>query len=341
MAITAGYDVGGAHLKVALAEDGRTIAVRQIPCPLWRGMQQLDAALVDAVALIARAEQHAVTMTGELCELFPDRQSGVHEILSHLATELDADLRVYMGLRGFADTATAMAEPASVGSMNFLASATLVGRKLADALLVDMGSTTTDIIAIAGGKPALRGVTDGARLETGELVYTGLTRTDVSVIAQRATFRGRSQRLAAGGFANMADVRRILGTLPPDVDQHATLDGRGTSVQESTARFARCFGRDAADAAADDWRACAREVVEQQIAEVRAAVEEVLSASALPAGAPIAVAGIGAVDIAALAVGLGRASVPFGTLAATTPDSSEWATRCAPAVAVALLANDG
>ena len=92
-------------------------------------------------------------MTGELCELFPDRQTGVREILSHLATELDADLRVYMGLRGFADTATAMAEPASVGSMNFLASAALVARSLPDALLIDMGSTTTDIIRqyVAGG----------------------------------------------------------------------------------------------------------------------------------------------------------------------------------------------
>ena len=37
MAITAGYDVGGAHLKVALAENGRTVAVRQIACPLWQG----------------------------------------------------------------------------------------------------------------------------------------------------------------------------------------------------------------------------------------------------------------------------------------------------------------
>ena len=35
------------------------------------------------------------------------------------------------------------------------------------------------------------------------------------------------QRLAAGGFANMADVRRILGELPDGVDQHDTLDGRG------------------------------------------------------------------------------------------------------------------
>ena len=340
MVITAGYDVGGAHLKVALAENGRTVAVRQIACPLWKGIETLDAAFAEAEPLTARAERHAVTMTGELCELFPDRRSGVAAIIERLQAILPPGMSIWMGARGFGRIDEAHADPIGVASTNFLASATLVGRKVPDALLIDMGSTTTDIIAIAGGKPAPRGLTDGERLVTGELVYTGLTRTDVSVVAQRATFRGRAQRLAAGGFANMADVRRILGTLPVDVDQHATFDGRGTSVQESTARFARCFGRDAADAAADDWRACAHEVADRQIAEVRAAIQEVLSASALPASAPIIAAGIGAAEIESQAVLLGRPSTSFGTVAAATPDCSDWATRCAPAVAVALLAND-
>jgi (4-(4-[2-(gamma-L-glutamylamino)ethyl]phenoxymethyl)furan-2-yl)methanamine synthase len=339
MPITAGYDVGGAHLKVALAENGRTFAARQIACPLWRGLETLDAAFAEAELLTARADRHAVTMTGELCELFPDRRTGVGAILGRLQSILPPGIRIWMGPRGFGRVDEALADPMSVASTNFLASASLVGRKVPDALLIDMGSTTTDIIAIAGGKPAPRGLTDGERLGTGELVYTGLTRTDVSVVAQRATFRGRAQRLAAGGFANMADVRRILGTLPADVDQHATLDGRGTSVAESIARFARCFGRDAADAAADDWRACAREVADRQIAEVRDAVHEVLSASALPGSAPIIAAGIGDLEVVALATSLGRASVGFGTLAAATPDCSEWATRCAPAVAAALLAS--
>ena len=338
MAITAGYDVGEAHLKVALAEDGRTIAVRQIACPLWRGMEQLDAALVEAVAIIARADQHAVTMTGELCELFPDRQTGVREILSHLATEFDADLRVYMGLRGFADTTTAMAEPASVGSMNFLASAALVGRGLPEALLIDMGSTTTDIIPIVAGTPCPRGLTDGDRLRTGELVYTGLTRTDVSVVAQRAKFRGHEQRLAAGCFANMADVRRILGELPEGVDQHATLDGRGTSVEESVARIARCFGRDAGDALFEDWRSAARDIADRQFADVRAAVNDVVATSPLSPGAPIVTAGVGAAQIETIAHALGRQTLRFGTLANAAPNCEEWATRCAPAVAVALLA---
>jgi probable H4MPT-linked C1 transfer pathway protein len=337
MATTAGYDVGGAHLKVALAEDGRTVAVQQIPCPLWKGLDQLDAAFAVAAPLVARANRHAVTMTGELCELFPDRRTGVRAIIDRLEPLLQSDFYVWMGSKGFGSAQAAGADPMSAASANFLASATLVGRKLADALLIDMGSTTTDIIAIADGKPAPLGLTDGDRLVSGELVYTGLTRTDVSVVAQCALFRGRAQRLAAGGFANMADVRRVLGELPEGVDQHATLDGRGTSAEESIARFARCFGLDAGDASVADWRIAAGDIADRQMSEVRATVTDLLAVAGLPSHAPIVVAGIGAQQVETLARMLGRETLRFGALAAATPDCEVWATRCAPAVAVALL----
>jgi (4-(4-[2-(gamma-L-glutamylamino)ethyl]phenoxymethyl)furan-2-yl)methanamine synthase len=338
MAITAGYDVGGAHLKVALAEDGRTLAARQIACPLWKGLDALDAAFAEAAPLLARADSHAATMTGELCELFPDRPSGVTAIIDRLVSLLGPDVRIWLGPRGFGSADEARADPMSAASTNFLASAALVARRVPDALLIDMGSTTTDIIPIAGGRPAPRGLTDADRLVSGELVYTGLTRTDVSVVAQRALFRGREQRLAAGGFANMADVRRILGELAEGVDQHSTLDGRGKSAEDSVARFARCFGRDAGDASVDDWRISARDIADRQMSDVRAAVTDVLAAAELPSYAPIVAAGIGAPQVETLARMLGRETLRFGALAGTTPDCEEWATRCAPAVAVALLA---
>ncbi len=126
MAITAGYDVGGAHLKVALAEDGRTIAVRQIACPLWRGIDALDAAFAEAAPLLARADSHAATMTGELCELFPDRPSGVAAIVDRLVMLLGPQVRIWLGPRGFGSVDEAHADPMSAASTNFLASAALV-----------------------------------------------------------------------------------------------------------------------------------------------------------------------------------------------------------------------
>ena len=338
MAVTAGYDIGGAHLKVALAESGRILAVAQIACPLWQGLDRLDAAFAMARPLIARAEHHAATMTGELCELFPDRKTGVLTLVDHLASRLGDDVRIWMGPLGFGSVQEARVETAAVASTNFLSTAELVAQRTGDGLLVDFGSTTTDIIPVAAGRPCPRGLTDGDRLTTGELVYTGLTRTDVSAVAHQALLQGHKYRLAAGNFATMADVRRILGALPVDIDQHETADRRGTSLEESLARFARCFGRDRADARLADWRAAARAIADQQMDEIGAAVAEVLVATPLRDGAPVIAAGIGAPLIAPLAADLGRGCRPFGELVEAAEDCRLWATRCAPAVAIALLA---
>ncbi len=337
MTVTAGYDVGGAHLKVALADRGRIIAVRQIACPLWQGLDRLDAALREAEPLTARAQRHAATMTGELCELFPDRATGVASIVDRLVSRLGQQTRIWMGPLGFGSAQEARIETAAVASTNFLASAAIVAQRCGDGLLIDMGSTTTDIIPVAGGAAAPRGLTDGDRLTTGELVYTGLTRTDVTAIAHEAPLRGHKQRLAAGNFATMADVRRILGELHADVDQHETADRRGVSLEESLARFARCFGRDRAEALLGDWRDAARAIADQQMHGLAAAAAQVLVATPIPGGAPIIAAGIGASLIAALAADLGRSCRLFGDLIDAADDARGWATACAPAAAVALL----
>jgi probable H4MPT-linked C1 transfer pathway protein len=339
MAITAGYDVGGAHLKVALAENGRAIAVLQIPCPLWRGLDRLDAAFAAARPLIARADHHAATMTGELCEIFPDRERGVTALVERLTGLVGADVRIWMGPRGLGSAHEAAIDPLAVASTNFLASATLIGQRVGDALLIDMGSTTTDIIPVVAGAPAPRGLTDGDRLTTGELVYSGLTRTDVTAIAHKAPLHGHTHRLAAGNFATMADVRRILGTLPDDVDQHDTADHRGRSLEESLERFARCFGRDRPAASLEDWRTAAHVIADGQMADIADAVAEVLGATPIPEHAPVIAAGIGAPLVAPLAADLGRTARDFGEIAPAAEDCRLWATRCAPAVAVALLAD--
>ena len=174
MSKTVGYDVGGAHLKVAVAENGRVTAAIQIACPLWQGLGVLDCALDAACAITIGADLHAVTMTGELCELFASRHDGVVTLTRHLAGRLGPDTRVFMGLKSFGDASAARANTGSVASANFLATAQLIAKHRSKALLIDMGSTTTDIIAC--DRP--QGLTDAERLQTGELVYTGFTRTD-------------------------------------------------------------------------------------------------------------------------------------------------------------------
>lgn len=345
MAVTAGYDIGGAHLKVALVDDGRVILARQLLCPLWRGIEHLDAALSEARDLSAGATSHAVTMTGELADVFPDRYTGVARIIERAGAALGPTLRVWMGQRGFGSAAEAEAHWLDTASANYLATATLAARLVRSGLLIDMGSTTTDIIRFQDGRVMVQGTTDGERLRTGELVYTGLTRTPVAMVSQRGLFKGEWQGLAREAFATMADVRRVLGTLPDGADLHGTADGRGASFEESSARLARVFGRDADEGSAEDWQASAREIEADQMRSIADAVRKVVTADEFPRGTTLIAAGVGC-QAALLA---GRSIFPeasashahFGQILLDAGRASAAAmpaaTYYAPAVAVALL----
>src|SRR6185312_1384149 len=97
MMIIAGYDVGGAHLKVARIENGRLAGVRQIACPLWQGLEHLDAALADAEPIVGSATVHAITMTAELTEIFEGREAGVVALLQRLRERIKGEIRVFVG----------------------------------------------------------------------------------------------------------------------------------------------------------------------------------------------------------------------------------------------------
>jgi probable H4MPT-linked C1 transfer pathway protein len=332
MTIVAGYDVGGAHLKVARVENGKLAAVRQIACPLWKGIDQLASALDEAAVITGGAAVHAITMTAELTEIFDSRAHGVIAILESLRERIEGEIRIFAGLKGFADVATARGDPLSVASANFLATARGVAARQPHSLLIDMGSTTTDIVAC--DRP--QGLTDAERLQTGELVYTGLTRTPVPSVATRAPLAGEWQGLARDAFATMADVRRVLGTLPDDVDHHATADGKGKSVAESLVRLARGFGRDPEMRHLTTWQASAAYIAERQLRSIHDGVLQVASRPGL-AISSVVTAGIGASTASAIATRMDLPAVDFGALIGAPAEHRLWATRCAPAVAVALL----
>lgn len=337
MTITAGLDVGGAHLKLALVENGIPIAVEQYACPLWQGIGKLDAALAAARPLLERATRVGITMTGELSDLFETRREGVTELVEWLSWELGDQIRFWQGTRSFGTADCALEHHADVGSTNFLASAAVVATKLNNALLLDFGSTTADIIPVLDGTPVPQGFTDAARQANSELVYTGYTRTAVMGVTQAAVFKGQWIGLAREYLANMADVRRVLDELAPDVDLHATADGRGKTISESTQRLARMLGCDASEGTQADWRVTARFIAERQMRSIHDALLTVLSRHPALWGGRLVSAGIGADVGTTLALRLGLEPITFGELAGANGRLARDASHSAPATAVALL----
>ncbi|TPQ51227.1 H4MPT-linked C1 transfer pathway protein, partial [Prosthecomicrobium hirschii] len=254
-----GWDIGGAHLKAAVAEDGRIVAVVQEPCALWQGLDRLDAAFAAVLGRIGaggRIEahgRHQATMTGELVDLFSSRAEGVAALAARAAEHLGADVTIYAGRAGQIAADNAAAHADDVASANWHATARLTAAALGDGLLIDMGSTTTDIIPVRAGAAAARGYSDAERLATGELVYTGVVRTPLMALAADIPFAGRRLGVMAEHFATSADIWRLLGRLPEGADQHGTADGRGKSVAESRLRLSRMVGVDVAEASAAAW----------------------------------------------------------------------------------------
>jgi probable H4MPT-linked C1 transfer pathway protein len=330
-----GWDVGGAHLKAALWEAGEVREAVQLACPLWLGVDRLRAALGEALARLGPAQRHAATMTGELADVFASRAEGVAAIAAVLCDALGPGVRLYAGARGFVGPGEAAGCADAVASANWHATAAMAARVVPDGLMIDMGSTTTDIVPLAGGGVAARGATDAARLACGELVYTGLVRTPVMALAERAPFAGAWTTLASEHFATAADVYRLLGELPEGADLLPTADGRDRSPAASRARLARMVGRDAAEGSEAAWRGLAGWFAEQQLRRLEDAARLVLSAGA--GRRHVVAAGVGRAVVARLAARLGCGCTAYSGL---LPGQGESLDVCAPAVAVAVLGAD-
>jgi len=334
-----GWDLGGAHLKVAqMDRSGRLTAAIQVPCTLWRGLEHLAAALAELGPRLAPSRHHGVTMTGELVDLFADRSEGVRQLIGAMVGYYaEADLHFYAGEAGFLSALEARDRTHDVASANWHATARFVAERCGSGLLIDVGSTTSDVVPFIAGRVKAAGYTDADRLVAEELVYTGATRTPVMALAETVPFAGERQRLVAEHFATMADVHRLTGELPDDADQHATADGRGRSATDSARRLARMLGRDLASAGMADWRRLARHLAERQRGLIRDAVDRVASRGLIGDGDPLIGAGIGRFLLPDLAARLGRPYRDFADLVTGEPASREWAARAAPAAALAGL----
>ncbi len=265
-----GLDVGGANLKAA---DGSGFA-HSLPFALWKQPQGLPAALRALLAACPHADAVALTMTGELADCYETKAEGVCAIVSAACEAAEGrPVWVYLVAGRFAPPHEAIASPLLAAASNWHALAVYAGRLAAagPALLVDIGSTTADIVPIRDGRPEPRGLTDTERLACGELVYTGVVRSPVCGLVGSLPWRGLRVPVAQEWFATTLDVYLLLGDLAEEPASGAglsrhTADGRPATVERARARLARCICADCSMFTADDARACAQAVSDAQLA---------------------------------------------------------------------------
>jgi probable H4MPT-linked C1 transfer pathway protein len=236
-------DVGGANLKAAHSSG----QARSIPFELWKRPDELARRLGALASTLPPADRVALTMTAELCDCYPTKAVGVRSVLDAATSALPDKPMVVWGIDGRFHHLDEIREgPALAAAANWLALATMASRLIPEGpgLLIDVGSTTADLIPLIDGRVAVRGRTDTHRLQTGELIYAGVRRTPLCSLALELPFRGTITGLTAELFATTLDVYLTLGEVRSDPKDLSPADGRPATADAAVDRLARMVGAD-------------------------------------------------------------------------------------------------
>ncbi len=287
------FDIGGANIKAACAfvdDDGALHDLRAMSSPfaLWRSPRNLVSHLRTEVQVkLGHCGAIAITMTGELCDCFASRREGVLFILDEIARMAgDVPVRIWSTRQGFVDLDTARQDWIAIASANWHAQATCLARQHPQgfSLMLDVGSTTTDIIKLKGGTVCARGMTDAQRLLTGELIYTGARRTPLMAVMNEWRDDSWMQRFMAERFATMADVYTLLGDLPEDESDNDTADGRPMTRLHAASRILRMVGGDLStspDGLMEEATMWAHRFASRQLEQITEGIEQVVGDDAI------------------------------------------------------------
>jgi (4-(4-[2-(gamma-L-glutamylamino)ethyl]phenoxymethyl)furan-2-yl)methanamine synthase len=325
-------DIGGANIKAA---DGLGWTKTEA-FAMWRDWQRLVAALT---GFITDAPRRVVaTMTGEIADCFPSRRAGVEHIVAALTSAAGtASVGIYTTAGRIVSPEEAIRDPLTVAASNWHAVARLAASlaPTGRTLLVDIGSTTIDIIPIQDGRPAPRANDDVGRMASGELVYTGMERTPIAAIVRSLPHRGIRRPVASELFARSQDAWLMLAGLPEDSSCTDTADGGPATREAARIRLARTMLLEPEEFTLDDALVAAERIAVAQARRVTQAVRRVARGMGWePTG--MVFSGHGNLLARRLLVGLPRTLHTIDLQDHLSPAVS----RVAPAHAVALIARE-
>jgi (4-(4-[2-(gamma-L-glutamylamino)ethyl]phenoxymethyl)furan-2-yl)methanamine synthase len=241
-------DIGGANLKY-VDDRGQSLAR---PFPMWKQFGSLAETLIRDLASFGVVDRLLVTMTGELADCFTDRHAGVRFIVDAVIQTQVQHLHFYDLDGAFLCAQTAKESPMMVAAANWHATASWVASTISQpCLLVDIGTTTTDLIPLEVGRIATTAKTDPQRLAEGSLVYVGASRTPVCALVDTLAGPEGETPVMNELFATIDDARLLLGYETPDAADFESADGGPRTIEAAARRMLRMIGHDLISSSVD------------------------------------------------------------------------------------------
>ncbi|PKL67751.1 MAG: H4MPT-linked C1 transfer pathway protein [Methanobacteriales archaeon HGW-Methanobacteriales-1] len=333
----AGFDIGGANTDLAIIDFDQGGDIENIKTdfrylPMWMKNEELGGYLLDLIGEeIDQLDAVGVSMTAELVDAYETKKDGVLDIVKKVEDTFDIPV-AYVGLSGMMNASQAISDPLQVAAANWIATSQIASIMSQNCILVDVGSTTTDIIPIKNGLECARGRSDFERLGTGELAYTGTLRTNVAAIVDKVPFDEGWFRVSSELFAISADVHHVLGNITTEEYSCDTPDSAGKEKEDSLRRISRVLCGDLDLLSTSDIESIGDYIYAQQSLKISEAISEVAEREFLD---EVITTGLGRNILAARAVEM--AGLDFtGMDEFLTPEECV----VAPAVGTAIMMED-
>ena len=239
-----GIDIGGAHIKIVGLDQFQNIClIKYRKCYLWKNPKKLKQEVTFINSLSNNKNiLCGVTMTAELCDIFPDRLTGAKLILNECKK-----IKFKTFLYSKSDKVFEKLQSNNLSnlmSMNWHSIGKYLTHFVKNALIIDLGSTTTDFICIKNGKIMNKAFNDFKRLSNGEILYTGLMRTPLFAIKKNVKYKSKNISIIPEYFSNTSDIYRINKKIKKEFDIDDETDFSDKNVIGSYKRIARSFGMD-------------------------------------------------------------------------------------------------
>jgi len=282
-----GLDIGGANTKYAFIdtseENAEILTVGSDYFPFWKEnknyshyLQELKEKIEEQYGII---EAVVFVTTAELSDCFQTKKEGITTICNYVSqvfSDLSQGPYIYSSESSFISMAQATEQWLEVSATNWIVSANYLGMKFPNVIMIDIGTTTTDIIPINDGKVVAEGYTDLERLISNELIYTGLLRSNIATILSEVKLQGKIIPVSSELFATIGDAFYLLELITSDEFSSETANGKSVTKENSLARIARVICADINQLSENEIKQIAKQAVNKQLEILTRALQKVL-----------------------------------------------------------------
>lgn len=258
-------DIGGANIKIF---DGN---YKSFYFPFWKRKDEFKNFIKN---LNLKADFFVITTTAELADCFKDKKEGINFIIDHIKRVIDGEIFFLSNDLNFKilNISEARKNLYNIASANFIATGKYISERENEGIIVDIGSTTTDIIPFKN-KKILSKNNDLERLQNFQLIYTGVLRTNVATIVKNLKFREKKTKISSEYFSITADVYRILNEIDENDYVVETPDGMGKDIISCKRRLARIILCDLNEITDKEIYDIAKQIRKKQIYEIKKCID--------------------------------------------------------------------